>query len=91
MPDDLFAESFVTLNTWNTPWLEWTDTARFDEHLRETEGLDVELVASAHGPVLRGEAIADGYRRTCELVGRPPSAHPGQDTLAMILSILLPA
>ena len=91
VPDDLFAESFVTLNTWNTPWLEWTDTARFDEHLRETEGLDVELVASAHGPVLRGEAIADGYRRTRELVGRPPSAHPGQDTLAMILSILLPA
>jgi flavorubredoxin len=90
VPDELFAESFGVLNTWNTPWLEWTDAARFEAHLRETEQLDVALVASAHGPVLRGDAIADGYRRTRALVGQPPAAHPGQETLDMIMSFLLP-
>jgi flavorubredoxin len=91
VPDDLYAESFAVLNTWNTPWLEWIDAARFDAHLRDTEELDVAAVASAHGPVLRGDAIADGYRRTRELVGRAPAGHPGQETLEAILSFLLPA
>jgi hypothetical protein len=91
VPDELYAESFAVLNTWNTPWLEWTDATRFEAHLRSTEELDAALVASAHGPVLRGDAIADGYRRTRELVGRPPAAHPGQETLEMILGFLLPA
>jgi hypothetical protein len=78
-------------NSWNTPWLEWVDTARFDEHLRATERLDVALVASAHGPVLRDDAIADGYRRTRALAGRPAAEHPGQDVLAMIQALLAPA
>ena len=91
VPDDLYEETFAALNTWNTPWLEWVDHARFDAHLPATEALDVALVASAHGPVLRGDAIAGGYRRTRARAGSPPVPHPGQEVLAMVLSMLAPA
>ena len=43
-------------------------------------------MASAHGPVLRGDQIDDAYRRTLDLVGAAPLAMPGQDFLEQFLA-----
>ena len=60
------------LNTWNTPWLEWVDTERFAAHVQTTAALPTDIVASAHGPVLRGAAIDDAFARTQALAAQPP-------------------
>lgn len=39
----------------------------------------------------RIDAIADGDRRTRDLVGQRPAAHPGQETLEMIQALVAPA
>ena len=39
---DLYAGTFDAMNTWNTPWLEWVDTARFAAHVETTASLPLE-------------------------------------------------
>ena len=75
---DLYAGSFDAMNTWNTPWLEWVDAARFAAHVDTTASLPLEAVASAHGPILRGDRIADAFARTPALAARPALPTPGQ-------------
>ncbi|HYH30369.1 MAG TPA: MBL fold metallo-hydrolase [Pseudonocardia sp.] len=91
VPADLYEQSFATLNSWNTPWLEWVDTARYGEHVRRSAQLDVDVVASAHGPLLRGQMIADAYRRTLDLAAQPAVPQPGQELLDALMDTVFPA
>ena len=83
---DLYDATFGPMNTWNTPWLEWVDTARFGEHLVRTAALPITAVASAHGPILRGDRIADAFARTAALAAQPHLPTPGQDMLDEVLA-----
>jgi len=88
IPAEVYDPSFDLLNLLNTPWMEWVDPARFDAHVRTTESLPMTAVASAHGPVHRGDRIADAFRRTRALVGRTPDEQPGQDVLELLRAML---
>lgn len=83
---ELFDATFDALNTWNTPWLEWVEAGRFGEHLRRTASLPLTAVASSHGPVLRGQRIADAFERAAALAGRPVVPTPGQAMLDELLA-----
>ncbi len=83
---DLWDFSFDAMNTWNTPWLEWVDPARFSAHVEETASLAIDAIASAHGPILRGDRIADAFARTRSLAARPFLPTPGQSMLDELLS-----
>ena len=89
VPADLYDQSFAALNTWNTPWLEWTDRDRFASHVQASAALDLDVVAGAHGPVLRGAAIPDAFRRTLDLAGQAPAPAPGQPLLDQLVGALL--
>jgi hypothetical protein len=91
IPAEVYDASFAALNSWNTPWLEWLDAERFAAHVRSTASLPLDVVASAHGPVLRGEQIADAFRRTLDRVGQPVPPTPGQDVLELLVATLLAA
>jgi flavorubredoxin len=91
IPADLYDATFELLNAWNTPWLEWVDVDRFGAHVATTAELPLRVVASAHGPVHRGARIADAFRRTLELAGRPVAATPGQEVLDQMLSTVFTA
>ena len=92
IPAEVYDPTFVMLNLLNTPWLEWVDADRFAAHLHATESLPIELIASAHGPVHRGDRIADAFARaTRDLVGRAPDPQPGQDVLDFLVAMLAPA
>jgi flavorubredoxin len=92
VPAELWEESFAALNSWNTPWLEWVDPARFAAHVAETAQLPCTAIASAHGPVLRGQGIVDAFRRTIDLATQPPVPMPGPELLdAMVSAALAPA
>jgi flavorubredoxin len=86
VPDDLWAGSFAVLNSWNTPWLEWVDPARFADHVGTTRALDLAAVASAHGPVLRDGRIETAFARTLDLAAQPPVPQPGSELLDAIVS-----
>jgi flavorubredoxin len=86
VPDDMWEESFAALNSWNTPWLEWVDPQRFAAHVEETAGLPIEVVTSAHGPVLRGDQIERAFARSLDLAAQPPVPQPGPELLAAIVA-----
>ena len=69
------------LNAWNTPWLEWVDADRFAAHVAHHGSLPLEVVASAHGPVLRGVAdrtTRSAARSTLAAQPRAAGARPGR-------------
>jgi flavorubredoxin len=78
VPDNLYEESFAIHNSWNTPWLQWVDRRRFERHLATTATLELDLVASAHGPLLWGPEIARAYEGIRSLVGARPAPPPTQ-------------
>jgi flavorubredoxin len=83
---ELYAGTFAAMNTWNTPWLEWVDTARFAAHVHETADLPLRAVASAHGPVLRGDRIAEAFAATLALAAQPFLPTPDQSMLDPLLA-----
>ncbi len=87
---DLYAGSFDAMNTWNTPWLEWVDEARFAAHVQTTARLPIRAIACAHGPVLRGDRVADAFARTAALVAQPFLPTPGQSMLDELLAAFDP-
>ena len=89
IPPEMYEQSFVALNSWNTPWLEWVDVDRYAAHVRATADLPLEVVASAHGPVHRGQQITDAFRRTLELAAQPAVPMPGQEALDVLVGALL--
>ena len=91
VPTDLYDESFALLNSWNTPWLESVDRARFAAHVAETASLPLQVVASAHGPLLRGQRIHDAFHRTLDLAGQPALPTPGQELLDQLVATALAA
>jgi flavorubredoxin len=91
LPPDLYRESFDALNAWNSPWVEWLDPARYAAHLEESWGWHPAVVASAHGPVLRGAQVDDAFRRTLDLAARPPLPVPGQPDLDAMVAAALQA
>jgi flavorubredoxin len=88
VPVAMLDEQFPLHNQWNTPWLQWVDRTQFDAHLQQTEALPVTAWASAHGPVFRGDQIADAFDRTRALAGTPMPELPGQDVLDLIKAVL---
>ena len=88
----LYDETFPVLNSWNTPWLEWVDTARFAAHVERASRLPITASASAHGPILRGDRIADTVARTLALAAQPAIPTPGQETLdALVAAAFAPS
>ena len=73
---DLYAGTFDAMNTWNTPWLEWVDPARFAAHVDTTASLAARGGGQRPRPVLRGDRIADAFARTAALAAQPALPDP---------------
>ena len=69
---DGFDRSFRALHHLLSPWLQWAHPGSFDRHVDAIESLSPTVVASAHGPVLKGLDIHDAFDRIRELAGTPP-------------------
>jgi flavorubredoxin len=60
---DLFDGSFTLFNSMISPWHQWLDRRLYRRHVDAIEAIGASTVASAHGPVLRGEFISDAFDR----------------------------
>jgi flavorubredoxin len=92
VPRELYDETFPMFNSLVSPWHEWLDPVKYSAHTDELESLGLLTVASAHGPVLRGQAIHDAFDRVRALAGKPNVPSPGQSLLdELIASTTVPA
>jgi hypothetical protein len=86
MPHDLLAQVMPALSSAISPWHAWLDAAAYTRHIDTVEALGARTVASAHGPVLRGERLDDAFDRLRALAGQPVIPTPGQELLDTLLA-----
>jgi flavorubredoxin len=86
LPKELYDESFMFFNSLISPWHQFLDPVRYHRHVDTIEALKPRAVASAHGPILVGDAIHDAFDRVRSLAGEPRIAPPGQEALDEILA-----
>ncbi|WP_284617650.1 MBL fold metallo-hydrolase [Aquabacterium humicola] len=92
LPPELLANVMPALNSAVSPWHAWLDRSTYGRHVDAVEALGARTVASAHGPVLRGERLADAFDRLRGLAGAPIIPTPGQELLDQLLApTLVPA
>jgi flavorubredoxin len=77
------------LNSAVSPWHAWLDSASYGRHIDAVEAFGATTVASAHGPVLRGEQLDDAFDRLRGLAGAPIIATPGQELLDQLIATTL--
>jgi flavorubredoxin len=89
IPAELYHETFRTLNSMAAPWHALVHRGAFRAHADAVEALGLIAVASAHGPILTGPAITDGFDRVRALAGAPVAEPPRQAALdALVASAL---
>lgn len=86
VPQDILAGVMPALNSAISPWHAWLEPARYWQHIDAVEALGATTVASAHGPVLRGERLDDAFDRLRALAGQPIIPTPGQELLDALLA-----
>jgi flavorubredoxin len=91
VPADLYEETFRAFNSMVSPWHAWLDPAVYRRHVDEVEAMGVLTVASAHGGVHTGAAIAGAFERVRALAGAPITPDPGQPGLDELLAASLVA
>ena len=86
MPPQLLAQVMPALSSAISPWHAWLDPVAYTRHVTAVEALGASTVASAHGPVLRGERLDDAFDRLRALAGSPIMPTPGQELLDSLLA-----
>lgn len=91
IPAEVYDETFQLLNSLVSPWHQWLDPVAYGRHVDSVQALSPAAVASAHGPILTGAAIADAFDRVRAMAGRPIVAPPGQELLDELIASTLTA
>ena len=86
VPAALYDETFLLFNSMVSPWHQWLDPVRYDAHVDAVEALAPQAIATAHGPILTGDAIHDAFDRVRTLAGQPRLVGPGQEVLDELLA-----
>ena len=89
IPDEMYDETFQLLNSLVSPWHQWLDPVAYGRHVDSVQALAPVAVASAHGPILTGGAVADAFDRVRAMAGRPIVPPPGQELLDELIASTL--
>ncbi len=87
LPQDL--AGMPSMNSAVSPWHAWLDGAAYARHVAAVQALGAHTVASAHGPVLRGERLATAFDGLRSLAGAPIIPMPGQELLDELIATTL--
>jgi hypothetical protein len=79
-------DQMPAMNSAVSPWHAWLDRAAYGRHIDAIEAYRARTVASAHGPVLRGEQLDDAFDRLRGLAGAPIIPTPGQALLDALIA-----
>jgi flavorubredoxin len=86
VPSELYDESFNLFNSMISPWHQWLSPERYGRHVDAVEAIAPDVIASAHGPVLRGTSIPNAFDRVRALAGQPIVPPPGQEALDALVA-----
>jgi flavorubredoxin len=89
VPREVVDETMPLFNSMVSPWHQWLDPTAYRRHVDEIEAMGVLAVASAHGPVITGDAIHEAFDVVRGLGGRPNLQGPGQDLLDQLIAGVL--
>jgi flavorubredoxin len=89
LPRDLVEENLPAMNSLVSPWHEWLDPTAYRRHVDAVEAMGVLTVASAHGPVMTGDAVHEAFDVVRDLAGKPIIPPPGQELLDELLVQIL--
>jgi flavorubredoxin len=89
LPQDLLEQCMPAMNSAVSPWHAWLDRALYGRHIDAIEAFGAKTIASAHGPVLRGELLGDAFDRLRGLAGAPIIPTPGQALLDQLIAATL--
>ena len=77
------------MNSLVSPWHQWLDPAAYRRHVDDVEALGLLAVASAHGPIMTGDAIHEAFEVVRNLAGKPIIPPPGQELLDDLVAKIL--
>lgn len=89
VPRDVVDEFLPLFNSMVSPWHQWLDPEVYRRHVDDVEALGLLTVASAHGPVMAGDAIHEGLDVIRNLAGKPIIPAPGQELLDELVAQIL--
>jgi flavorubredoxin len=89
LPREFVAEQLPAMNSIVSPWHQWLDPVAYGRHVDEIEGLGVLAIASAHGPIVSGDAIREAFDVVRSLAGKPIIPAPGQELLDELVAQIL--
>jgi flavorubredoxin len=79
-------EQWRAMNSLVSPWHQWLDRSAYQAHVDQVEALGVLTAASAHGPVLTGDAVHRAFDSVRALAGEPIVPAPGQELLDELIA-----
>jgi flavorubredoxin len=91
MPADALFEGFMQFQQWNSPWVELVDPARYAAKVAELTALDVQAIASTHGPAFTGAMVEQGFGLLRDVLTHDAGPEPGQPVLDEIVAQILEA
>lgn len=89
LPRDLVDDNLPAFSSLISPWHEWLDPAAYGRHVDAVEAMGVLTVASAHGPVMTGDAIHQAFDVVRSMAGKPIIPAPGQEMLDELVTQIL--
>jgi flavorubredoxin len=89
LPRELVEEGLPAFSSLVSPWHQWLDPAAYRRHVDEVEAFGVLAVASAHGPIMTGDAIHEAFDVVRGLAGKPIIPSPGQELLDDLVAQIL--
>ena len=73
---DVWHDGFVRFHQWNTPWLDAVDAGWWQRTMARVTSRQLAVIASAHGPVLRGRHVERAVEALRELPALPVLKSP---------------
>ncbi len=81
-----FREGFSMFQRVLSPWMCDVDASKWARRVERVRSLDAKTIAGAHGPVLRGERLAEAFELMLKAPAEGPARTPGQAVLEQILA-----
>ncbi|MDQ3896795.1 MAG: MBL fold metallo-hydrolase [Actinomycetota bacterium] len=85
---DVYRAGFLQMNRLLSPWHRWLDGAKYGSHLARVRSLRSSVVASAHGPALKGDQIGTALDLLAQLPDLPAAPVPGQEVLEALVAFI---
>jgi flavorubredoxin len=88
LDSEAWQQGLAMFNCMNSPWFKLLDPAKYEKHVDQVQGLNLEAVASCHSPVIRKSHIGEAFNMIRRIPEMEPPPHPQQADLEQLVHAL---